>query len=313
MMACTEVWGGHGLTDQAVAMHGMDAWILARPYQRADAGGDVHLVSSCGTGRISRLLLADVSGHGVKVAPIAVQLRTLMRRYMNHVEQREFIERLNAAFESLTSSGVFATAVGVTYFAPTGALSITLAGHPRPLLFNNAINRWREMPAPPSSASSAGGTPPGLPLGVFGDTPYPPVEFRTTPGDLCVLYSDSLIEASRASGEMLGTEGLVKLMQGLDATEPERMASGLYNAVLDWAGTSELGDDVTVLVLRATGTSRGASLGERLWASVRFFGDIIRWPLGGRTPAWPEISVANIIGSIVPAAERHVGRGAMDV
>jgi hypothetical protein len=319
-MACTEVFGGFGASDRAIRMHGLNAWVLARPYQRADAGGDIHLVSSCGTGRISRLLLADISGHGVKVAPIASQLRTLMRRYVNHVEHRAFLESLNRDFTGLASAGVFATAVAVSYFAPTGALSVTLAGHPRPLIYNRRLARWREMPVPhtpepPRSATSAqnSSTPPSLPLGIFEDTPYPAIDFKTSPGDLCLLYSDSLPEAMRADGTLLGTSGLLALIAQLDADQPEKLASTLYQRVRDWAGTPELGDDVSILVVQAAGLSAGAPLGERLGAGLKFLGSVAAWPFGGPRPAFPEISRANILGSLVPRAARHVGAAAPEV
>jgi sigma-B regulation protein RsbU (phosphoserine phosphatase) len=56
-----EVWGGNAAIDNGVIMPGLDAWVYARPYQQQAAGGDIHYVSSCATGRIIRLLVADVS------------------------------------------------------------------------------------------------------------------------------------------------------------------------------------------------------------------------------------------------------------
>ena len=80
MAQCMEVWGGSQLTSRGVAFGGLDAWVYSKPYGNAQRGGDVYYASSCATGRISRLLLADVSGHGTSVAATAADLRTLMRR-----------------------------------------------------------------------------------------------------------------------------------------------------------------------------------------------------------------------------------------
>src|SRR2546421_568934 len=88
VMTCMEVWGGNALTDNSVSMSGLDAWVYSKPYQDAAAGGDVYYVSSCATGRITRLLVADVSGHGSAVTATAAALRNLMRRYVNHLDQR---------------------------------------------------------------------------------------------------------------------------------------------------------------------------------------------------------------------------------
>src|SRR5262245_16992854 len=94
-MQCMEVWGGNHAVDQGVIMPGLDVWVFAQPHEGGEFGGDVHYVSSCGTGRISRLVVADVSGHGAKVADVARGLRTLMRKFVNYLDQTRFVEALN--------------------------------------------------------------------------------------------------------------------------------------------------------------------------------------------------------------------------
>ena len=66
-----EVWGGSQLTQRSVQFSGLDAWVYSKPHAHADKGGDVIYASSCATGRITRLLLADVAGHGSAVAATA--------------------------------------------------------------------------------------------------------------------------------------------------------------------------------------------------------------------------------------------------
>ena len=70
-MTCMEIWGGNKATFRNVTLPGLGAWVYSRPYQQAESGGDVYYVSNCATGRITRLMLADVSGHGSAVAKIA--------------------------------------------------------------------------------------------------------------------------------------------------------------------------------------------------------------------------------------------------
>src|ERR1043165_1889351 len=88
---CMEVWRGADAVDAAVSLPGLDAWVYSRPYEQATAGGDVYYVSSCATGRINRLLIADISGHGEKVQSVAIQLRDLMRKYVNFLDQSKFV------------------------------------------------------------------------------------------------------------------------------------------------------------------------------------------------------------------------------
>jgi len=116
-----EVWGGSQLTARGVEFGGLDVWVYSKPYGQAQSGGDVYYASSCATGRISRLLLADVAGHGNSVAATAADLRTLMRRFVNRLDQAEFVRLLNQQFVALSRAGDFATAIVATFFEPQPA------------------------------------------------------------------------------------------------------------------------------------------------------------------------------------------------
>src|SRR5947207_10019185 len=118
-MTCMEVWGGNQAADSGVIMAGLDAWVYSKPFGQADAGGDVYYVSSCATGRITRLLVADVSGHGASVSEIAGNLRHMMRRFVNYLDQSRFVGEMNRQFTEHSKLGNFATAVVTTFFAPT--------------------------------------------------------------------------------------------------------------------------------------------------------------------------------------------------
>src|SRR5688572_6791800 len=141
-MQCMEVWGGNHSADGGVVMAGLDAWVYSKPFGGSDGGGDVYYVSSCATGRITRLLVADVAGHGARVSDVAAELRTLMRRHVNQIDQSRFVQSMNRQFTTLSSAGCFATALVTTFFAPTNHLSLCNAGHPPPLLYRAATRQW---------------------------------------------------------------------------------------------------------------------------------------------------------------------------
>ena len=105
-MRCMEVWGGSESTTQVVRLGGLDAWVYSKPYGNAGFGGDVYYASSCATGRINRLLLADVSGHGDSVAESAAGLRSLMRRYVNFLDQTKFVRALNRQFAAMSRNAL---------------------------------------------------------------------------------------------------------------------------------------------------------------------------------------------------------------
>ena len=167
-MQCMEVWGGSQLTARGVEFEGLDTWVYSKPYGEAHAGGDIYYASSCATGRISRLLLADVAGHGDSVAATAADLRTLMRRFVNRLDQAEFVRLLNRQFAALSRDAIFATAIVTTFFEPSRRLTVCNAGHPRPLLYRAAQRRWDLL----GQVGAAGSLPSNLPLGLLEMTEY---------------------------------------------------------------------------------------------------------------------------------------------
>jgi serine phosphatase RsbU (regulator of sigma subunit) len=243
-MQCMEVWGGNQATLNSVVMPGLDAWVLSRPYEGDHAGGDIHYVSSCATGRITRLLIADVSGHGSGASSISSTLRSLMRRFVNVVDQRRLMQQLNAAFSDTSEAGGFATAVVATYSMAENSLVISNAGHPRPLVHRAREGRWDRL----DFKSSQGLT--NIPLGIAAPTSYDEAKFPLRDGDLVMFYTDALAEAKDAAGRMLGEEGLIEILNSLDPTHPESIAGACVDRVRAVSGGGHLNDDVTVLVVR---------------------------------------------------------------
>src|SRR5690348_6488670 len=123
-IACMEIIGGNRAVRDLVHAPALDVWIDSRPLELNFGGGDIHYVSTCGAGYVTRLALADVSGHGSSVDHVAIRLRKLMRKYINTLDQTQFAKELNREFAATDDDGRFATAVLLTYFAPTNHLMI---------------------------------------------------------------------------------------------------------------------------------------------------------------------------------------------
>jgi phosphoserine phosphatase RsbU/P len=296
-MQCMEVWGGNQITDAGVVMAGLDAWVYCRPFGGVDNGGDVYYVSSCATGRITRLLVADVSGHGQAVSSVAGQLRALMRKHVNQIDQSRFVGAMNQQFGGLSKTGCFATALVTTFFAPTRSLSICNAGHPPPLLYRAVTKTWSYLDQRTTCGDEFGGN---IPLGIMDLANYDQFDVRLRVGDLVVCYTDSLIEARDGSGAMLGRDGLLRLANQIDTGEPARLMNRLLAAVEGWCGGGGLcDDDVTVLVFRPNGLASAAPMRERAVASLR----VVRGFLAslwndGEAAALPEFTLANVGGAI---------------
>jgi len=302
-MTCMEVWGDSQLTASGIEMGGLDAWVYSKPFGQAQRGGDVYYASSCATGRISRLLLADVSGHGHSVASTAADLRTLMRRFVNRLDQKEFVRLLNQQFVALSRTGTFATAVVTTFFAPSRRLLICNAGHPRPLLYRAAKKEWTLLG---EDGVSEVKKPQNIPLGIIALTEYEEIDVELEPGDCLMKYTDALIESRDADGEMLGEAGVLRILNLLGEVDPDKVTQALLGEIRSRYPDNLTEDDVTVMLIRVNGRQPRVPFGEKLAAAGRFFGTLARSvkPGNERAPT-PDFSLPNVGGAIIPALARR--------
>jgi serine phosphatase RsbU (regulator of sigma subunit) len=291
-MVCMEVRGGNVPANVGMALPGLSLHVISRPHNAAAGGGDVHFVSTCGTGRITRLLVADVAGHGADVGTTARVLHGLMYRYVNYIDPKKFVRSMNDEFERLTAGGVFATAIVGTYFAPQRQLSLINAGHPPPLLYRAETRTWSLLD------DAEGVTETNFPLGVVAQTSYEQIDLKLLPGDAVVCYTDSLPESRDPLGELLGYERIVALANALPMTESMSAWLENYLGTIDAISPGNLlADDLTVLLIRATDGPERARFGRRAGGAIRLIGEVLH---GRRPIPWPEWTVKNIGGAIFP-------------
>ena len=307
-MSCMEIWGGNRSTQRTVTLPGLDAWVYSRPYQQAESGGDVYYVSNCATGRITRLMLADVSGHGSAVADTANTLRMLMRRYVNHIQQVKFVTSMNGEFASLAHSGGFATAVVATFLAPTRRLTFSNAGHPCPLIYSARDQKWRLLEILRDESGHLCG-PSDLPLGIFEDGTYAELELTLDVGDLILFYTDALIESRSAEGELLGSQSFLEIVSQMDGAHPELLLDQIVSKVTTLYPSNLNDDDVTLLLFRATGADTQIPIENRVLAPFRLLKGMLDslWS-GGRGMPLPEFSLANLGGPVISSLNHRASR-----
>ena len=264
-----EIWGGNRAETNAIGTPGLDLWVYSEPYHADDRGGDVHYVSLCGGGIITRLIVADVSGHGAAVGKFFDALRTLMRRNINAKSQDQLVRAMNRQFTDLAKLERFATAIVATYLATDDTLSVCNAAHPRPIWYEAKSGVWSIL----APEAGSGARAMNLPLGIDETSSYDQFLIQLRPDDLVVIYTDALTEAMDPSGAMLGEEGLLNIVCRLDPAAPDRLGPGLLDAVRVHRAGVEAEDDITLLVLHHNaGPPRRPSIGEKLEVYAKVFG-----------------------------------------
>ena len=196
-----------------------------------EVGGDFYQVLSLEDGS-TLVVIGDVSGKGLKAA-MAVSLIVGMLRALVQTTN-EPVELINALNRSVVGQlqGGFATCIVLRIYS-SGSCILANAGHPAPFLNGYEL-------------SSKG----ALPIGITADSTYTETRFDLTPGDCLTLYSDGLLEARNAAGDLYGFKRLESLLSGKPSAANAAEAAVAFGQ----------DDDITVLTLTRTVAGEAADL-----------------------------------------------------
>jgi sigma-B regulation protein RsbU (phosphoserine phosphatase) len=89
-----------------------------------------------------------------------------------------------------------------------------------------------------------------LPLGIREGEIHDQIAEPYDPGDLFLLYSDGITEAADASGELFGPDRLLRCVEANRRLSPEALVTAIRTAVLTFAGSDRLADDLTCVAVR---------------------------------------------------------------
>ncbi len=248
-LACFELWGGNSKVAHSIELPGLQGWISCSPFGHTANGGDVHYVSVCSKGQLSRIALADVAGHGESASSVAERLRGVFQQHTDNWDQSTLMRELNEAFKRDATGVQFATAVVLGFYFGTGELLFTNAGH-LPLLWHHAeLGVWDWLEESTSYAKDVA----GLPLGLISGTSYAQIGVEISPGDTLVLYTDGITESRNELGEELGREGLRELVRGLTISPldgPTALGQALVARLKRFQGNGLQRDDETFMLLQ---------------------------------------------------------------
>jgi sigma-B regulation protein RsbU (phosphoserine phosphatase) len=253
---CGEVRGGNHPIHELVELPGIRGVLYSSPCGGA-RGGDVHYLSICGSGLLSRLCLADVAGHGETVEAVGREMHACLRRSVDMVDQRRVLSALDAR---LVATGLSAqtTAALATYYPPSRRLSVSYAGHPPGWIYRGADRRWAplvsEAPSPRAGLVD-------LPLGTGLGPSFARHRFVMNPGDRVLLVTDGVLEAAAPDGAHFGDSALTALLAADTSGDLTRLATTLLEALHAHTGADRLvHDDVSFLLLEIVPGPPGPAL-----------------------------------------------------
>jgi serine phosphatase RsbU (regulator of sigma subunit) len=201
-------------------------------------GGDYYDFLDLGVGRLA-IILADIAGKGIAGALLMANLQANLRsQYALALDDLpRLLKSVNRLFCENIPEDRFATLFFADYSDAGRRLRYVNCGHNYPLLLraDGSLERL---------ASTA------TVLGMFTDWDCTMAETTLRPGDILVMYTDGVSEASNAQGEEFGEKRLLESIRAHKDRPAAELLKAVSTAVQNFSSGIQA-DDLTLVVSRA--------------------------------------------------------------
>jgi len=238
---CGEIWGGNQSININIMTSGVEASIFSSSCD-GDKGGDLYYISVCNGNLLTRIAIADVTGHGETVSEVSNSLYRTLSENINVENSNRVLTGLNSA---AVDKGIKAitTAVVAAYYRTTNRLYFSYAGHYPILIRRSGVNGWQSLHLPKNEHAA------NLPLGISEQLPYDQEEIPMESGDMIFMYTDGVVDARNNNGEMFGECDLFDaLNRSLDSTNDVKLV--VQEAIKNHVNGYLIHDDVTFIAVK---------------------------------------------------------------
>src|SRR5271165_1548965 len=208
-------------------------------------GGDYYDFLTYPDGRVG-LLVADVAGKGM---PAALMVSSLQARvqvlFEEYTDLASRVTRLNRIIHTSCPNNRFTTFFLGVLDPVTGEMTYCNAGHNPPLLVraNGSVESLETT---------------GLILGILPRSEIAQSTCKLERGDLMVLFSDGVTEASRADAdEEFGEERLAATLRECVAEPAQGMIATVIRKLTEFTSGAPPADDITLVVVKYKGVPAG--------------------------------------------------------
>jgi sigma-B regulation protein RsbU (phosphoserine phosphatase) len=190
--------------------------------------------------RLIDAVIADVSGHNVGAALIMVETRSVLRAQVNiNNTPATILSNLNdLLMNDLTRAELFISMFYVKYDTATQWLTYSNAGHNQPLLYQISEGKCLTLDAD------------GMIIGVKENIFFENRSILLNVGDILLLYTDGVTEATSDDGELFGIERLGRILAEVHEEPLQNIIDHIYREVIRFSDQKPLSDDVSMVALR---------------------------------------------------------------
>ncbi len=208
-----------------------------------EVGGDYYDVFTLADNKYG-IIIGDVSGKGVSAAFYMAEVKGIFLSLSKLcTTPRELLVRANQSLlESLEKNAFISVIYGVLDVA-SATLTLARAGH-CPAVFLSGENSELIRST-------------GLGLGLAADEIFSKAteerQLQLKPNDVCLLYTDGIVEARNSEDEEFGYERLVHVAQQCKRLPAEEIKEEVLSSVRTFLGSNPYNDDVTLVVVKWLG------------------------------------------------------------
>jgi hypothetical protein len=213
---------------------GWDVWLYTEPAN--DVGGDLvdHLPLG---GDRHGLALGDVAGKALPAALLMVKLQATIRALAPEMKTLDVLgESVNRILHRDGLPNRFATLVYLVLSEESGDVRYLLAGHLPPLVVRGSDI---DTLAPGSVA-----------LGLIAEASFAEQTLHLDVGDVLVVFSDGVIEATNSADEFFGDDRLMSAVRSAVGRSAQAIGEHVLERLSAFVGETRPYDDVSIVIVR---------------------------------------------------------------
>lgn len=217
----------------------ISGWELAARWQPArEVSGDFYDFITTDQQQLG-LVIADVSGKGMAAALFMALTRSIVRASVDRAPSPAGgIAHANRLICADSTGGMFVTLFYALLNPTTGEFTYVNAGHNPPLLCRADEDQLTQLART------------GMVLGVVEDTPFEQRTLHFNAGDLLLLYTDGVTDATDAHWQDFGMERLQRVILDHRHAPAADVMAALEQAIGDFAGSTAPFDDIAMVVIK---------------------------------------------------------------
>ena len=187
-------------------------------------------------------VVADVTGKGVPASLLMATMRATLRANIqnNPNDIVQALRQVNGDIYRDSPVDKFITSIYCNLDYHRHEISYVNSGHNPPYIVRANDNRIEELDQG------------GVMLGIMEEIDLPKATLSIDKGDILMLFSDGVTEATNPSGELFSEERFEQWLLDHNQLSAEEMKDALLKTLRDYADGSPQSDDITFIIVKRT-------------------------------------------------------------